>query len=99
MSDLSDTSLDISQYFPYFPFPASVFSYIFVFAQVFAKIFVTFRKLFLRKAKINFRENTKTKIFVSTLDLDWKNFSLIQRVKKHRIPDPQHGEQDTGTVN
>jgi hypothetical protein len=48
------TSSDISQYSP---FPASVFSYIFVFA----KIFATFRKLFSRSAKINFRENTKTK--------------------------------------
>jgi hypothetical protein len=30
-------------------------------------IFLTFCKLFLRKAKTNFRENTKTKIFVSML--------------------------------
>jgi hypothetical protein len=41
-----------------------------IFSKVFAKtfvIFVTFRKLFPRKAKKNFCENTKTKIFVSTL--------------------------------
>jgi hypothetical protein len=41
-----------------------------IFAKTFAKIFVifvTFWKLFSRKAKINFCENTKTKIFVSTL--------------------------------
>jgi hypothetical protein len=48
------------------------FCSLFVFAEVFAKMFVifvkTFRKLFSRKAKTKFCENTKTKIFVSTLD-------------------------------
>jgi hypothetical protein len=41
-----------------------------IFASIFAKIFVIFvyfRMIFSRKTKINFRENTKKKIFVSTL--------------------------------
>ncbi len=41
----------------------SIFSY---FRENFAKIFVIFERKFSRIAKINFRENTKTKIFVST---------------------------------
>jgi hypothetical protein len=72
----------------YFAFPASVFSYIFVIAKIFV-IFVTFRKLFSRKAKINFREifaqNTKTKIFVSTLVMSSIKIFVID-FKKYASP-------------
>jgi hypothetical protein len=57
--------------FTAFSLPAPFFKKIFVFAKFFAKFhyFCIFCKLFSRQAKTNFRENTKTKICVSTLGL------------------------------
>jgi hypothetical protein len=86
---LSDLFWSTIRMWQYFPFPASVFSYTFVFAKVFI-IFVTFRKLFSRKAKINFRENTKTKIFVSTL--------VIFKVKKFTLEMGQELEPYSGSL-
>jgi hypothetical protein len=72
------SGFDILRYFTIFPFSCVRFFIHFLFTRKFSRkfsrilakifvIFVTFRKLFSQKAKINCRENTKTKIFVSTL--------------------------------
>jgi hypothetical protein len=51
------------------------------FAKIFAKVFVIFvyfRMNIFAKTKINFRENTKAKIFVSTLDLMLNGLAVKQ---------------------
>jgi hypothetical protein len=56
---------DILRYLTIFPVSCVRCLIHFLFRESFRGNF--FAKAFLRKAKINFRENTKTKIFVSTL--------------------------------
>jgi hypothetical protein len=56
----------------------------FIFGKSFPKIYAIFVRKFSRKANINFRENEKTKVFVSTLKGSFAPLCAASRIQKEK---------------